>query len=323
TTKQWDWGFLFENGYGTDDSYTHSSGLLDNRPPNDPQNQYDILQADVTLEVPGGATITAGKFVGLLGEEVINPTGDAFYSHSYSFTYGVASTDTGVLASYTWAKGPGGNPMTLTGGITRGWNQSLRDGNGAIDGIVELTVQPTSAFKTVFNAQVGPEGNSPAHVHVGPFTANGKADNSDYWTTLEAIPSYTVSDQLTVSADCLYSDAPHDSYAQLGQSAQWYGVAAYASYKIGDSGMFTANLRGEWYRDQGGATIEGISANYYEATAGVDIKPFPSDNYLQWLQIRPEVREDWSDRPVFNFSHNGGVGDYQEFSVACDVLMQF
>jgi len=320
-TKSWDWGFLFENGYGTDDAYIHSSGLLDNRPPKDPQNQYDIVQANASLEIPGGVVFTAGKFVAILGEEVINPTGNLFYTHSYSFTYADPATNTGVLASYTWSKGWAGNPVTLTGGITRGWNQTMRDGNGAVDGIVELKVQPTSALSVTFNVEEGPEGNSPVHTNEGPFSANGRADNSDYWTTLEAIPSYTVSDQLTVSADCLYNDAPHDSYAQAGNSAQWYGVAAYASYKINP--MFTANVRGEWFRDQGGAAVEGISANYYEATAGVQIKPFPTDNYLQWLQLRPEIREDWSDRPVFNFAHNGGVGDYSEFSVAMDAIMQF
>ncbi len=84
STKAWDWGFTFENGYGTDDSFTHSHGMLDNRPPDDPQNQYDILQANVSLLVPLGAglTFTAGKFVALLGQEVINPTGNAFLTHS-------------------------------------------------------------------------------------------------------------------------------------------------------------------------------------------------------------------------------------------------
>ena len=31
TTKSWDWGFLFENGYGIDDSQIHSFGVFDHR----------------------------------------------------------------------------------------------------------------------------------------------------------------------------------------------------------------------------------------------------------------------------------------------------
>jgi hypothetical protein len=89
----------------------------------------------------------------------------------------------------------------------------------------------------------------------------------------------------------------------------------------------TINGRGEYYRDQGGFTIgNGISANYYAGTVGVDIHPLPNDNVFQYLQFRPEVRYDYSDRTVFNNSHNSaitGVGDYEQFSVAMDAIMQF
>jgi hypothetical protein len=307
STKSWDWGFLIEAGYGVDDSYTHSDGILDNRPPGDPETQFDLLQADVSLLVPigSGVTFTAGKFVGILSQEVINPTGNLFFTHSYNFFYGVPATNTGVTASYTFAKALMGNDLTVMGGITRGWNQSSRDNNGAIDGIFQAKSNITSKLSAIFNVECGPEATK---------------DNSDYWTTPELILTYALSDQLTLTGDFLYSDFPHGGAVAPGANAQWYGAVAYASYKF--SSYFTANVRGEWYRDQGGFTT-GNEANYYEATAGVDIHPFPNDNILQWLQLRPEVREDWSDRPVFNIAHNDGGGDYQEFTVAMDALMQF
>jgi hypothetical protein len=307
TTKSWDWGFLFENGYGVDDSYIHSDGVLDNRPPGDPETQYDIVQANVSLLVPvgSGLTLEAGKFVALLGQEVINPTGNAFFTHSYSFFYGIPATNTGILASYTFAKALMGNDLTLEGGITRGWNQSSRDNNGAIDGLFEAKSSITSKLSGIFNIEFGPE-------------ATG--DNSDYWTTPELILSYAFSDQLTFTGDFVYSDFPHGGAVAPDTNAQWYGGVGYASYKF--SSYFTANLRGEWYRDQGGFTT-GNQANYYEATFGLDIHPFPNDNILQWLQLRPEIRQDWSDRPVYNISHNDGGGDYQELTAAMDVIMQF
>ncbi len=160
------------------------------------------MQANVSLQVPLGAgvTITAGKFVGFLGEEVINPTGNLFYTHSYSFFYGVAGTVTGVEASYTFAKLINGNDWFASAGITRGWNQSTLDNNGAIDFLGEVKGNLTSALNVVLNLQEGPE---------------AAADNSDYWTTAEAILAYTVSDQLTVSSDLLYSDFPHGASAGL------------------------------------------------------------------------------------------------------------
>ncbi|HEY1922019.1 MAG TPA: outer membrane beta-barrel protein [Tepidisphaeraceae bacterium] len=303
STKSWDWGFLVEGGYGTDDAYIHSHGILDNAPVNMPQNQLDLVQADVSLLIPlgSGLTITAGKFVGFLGEEVINPTGNLFYTHSYSFFYGVAGTVTGVEAAYTFPKLINGNDWTMSLGFTRGWNQSTWDNNGAIDFLGEVKGNLTSALSVVLNLQEGPEAT---------------LDNSDYWTTAEAIVAYTVSDQLTVSGDFLYSDFPHGASGGL-EAAQWYAAALYSNYKINP--MFAFNLRGEWYRDQGGFTT-GVQANYYEATAGVQIHPLPNDNIFQWLQFRPELRFDYADQRVFNVSSSP---EYGQLSAAVDMIMQF
>jgi hypothetical protein len=304
TTKKFDWGFTFENGYGTDYSYFHSHGLLDNRPPGDPQNQYDITQANVDLffGVGTGLTVTAGKFVALLGQEVNDPVGNSFYSHSYSFFYGVPDTNTGVLAAYTFNKLINSNNWTATGGFTEGWNQSLRNNNGDIDFLGQFKGNVTSSLAMVTNLEWGPEA---AH------------DDSDYWTTVEAIPTWTVSDQLTVVADCLYSDAPHG--AGGGKSAQWYGICGYAGYKI--NSMFTINLRGEWFRDQGGLET-GTQANYYELTLGTSIHPLPNDNIFQFLEIRPEIRGDAADRRVYDASNSAG-GEYSELTAAVDIVMQF
>jgi hypothetical protein len=329
-TKSWDWGFLFEGGYGTDYTFIHSSGLLDNRAgaaknSGHPQNQVDIVQGDVSLLVPvgSGLTLTAGKFVGLLSLEVINPTGNAFYTHSYNFTYGVPATNTGVTASYTFAKAWNGNDVTVLGGITRGWNQTFRDGNGEIDGIAQISTNLNDKTHLVLNAEEGPEGNDPAHTNIGPFnegSSEASGNSGNYWTTLEAILTYTASDQLTLTGDFLYNDIPHADGIVDGKNCQWYGAALYAGYKLNSN--FTLNGRAEWYRDQNGFST-GTQANYYEATAGVQIHPLPNDNIFQWLQIRPEVRYDYADKPAFNFSHEGGRGDNDEFTVACDAIMQF
>jgi len=306
TTKSWDWGFTFENGYGTDDSYIHSHGLLDNRPPGDPQNQYDILQANVLLLAPvgSGLTVTAGKFLALLGQEVNSPLGNSFYSHSYSFFYGVPDNNTGILGSYTFGKLINGNDWTVTAGFSNGWNQSLRDNNDAIDFLGQFKGNLTSALALVTNIEEGPE---------------APHDNSDYWTTIEAIPTFTVSDQLTLVGDFLYSDAPHLAVTPGGGSAQWYGVCGYAAYKI--NSMFTINARGEWFRDQGGLET-GNQANYYEFTLGTQIHPLPNDNIFQWLEIRPEIRGDISDHRVYDLSNSAG-GEYSELTAAVDVIMQF
>jgi hypothetical protein len=336
TSKKWDFGFMVEMGYGTDDSQIHSSGLLDNNGPVDPnsswdpKNQFDIVQANASVLLPigNGVTVEMGKFVTPLGVETISPLNNAFYTHSYIFSFGIPLTQTGVMTSYTFPKLINGNDMTVSAGVTRGWNQSLRDNNGAVDFLGGATAALTSDQKLslTLNISEGPQGNG---------------DNSDYWTVVELIPTYKWSDQLSSSWDILYGDFPNGAATPGGNSAQWYGVASYTSYKV--NSYVTLNLRDEIYRDQGGFTNSGnqtitsgggaplmngaVNATYDEITFGAQLKPLPNDNIFQYLVFRPEVRFDYSDRPVFNHAHNSTnqapAGDYDQFSVGMDAIMQF
>jgi len=349
--KSFDWGFQIEGGYGTDDAQIHGDGILDNRAapsmfnkfnPNPnaghPQNQIDLIQGNFSLLLPvgSGLTIKAGKFVTLLSNEVINPTGNAFYTHSYNFSYGVPATQTGILGSYTLGKLVNGNDLTLTGGVTRGWNEASNDNNGEVDFLGEVTGSITDKLGMTLNVSEGPEtyqynvsglavANGATSGPLFSYPGNFKGDSSNYQTVLEAIPTYKISDQLTATLDLLWGDLPHGSYAAAGHSAQWYSVVPYLSYKL--NGYLTINGRAEYYRDQGGYTLSnGISANYYAGTFGVDIHPFPNNDILQWLQLRPELRYDFSDKPVFNDAHTSaitGSGDYDQFTVAMDAIMQF
>jgi Putative beta-barrel porin-2, OmpL-like. bbp2 len=347
TTKKWDFGFQFEQGYGTDDAQIHSYGITDNRTaPSiynklnngglsheggvDPDNQYDVVQANVTFLVPlgSGLQIEVGKFVTLLGYETINPTGNAFFTHSYLFTFGIPLTQTGILGKYTFSKLVNGNDLTVTAGVTRGWNESSLDNNGEVDFLGEASANITDKLALTLNVSEGPESYE--------AFAGDKGDSHNYWSVFELIPTYKYSDQLSFAVDMLYADFPHGALTDpepttglpSGDAAQWYAVAPYASYKL--NSYFTLNARAEYYRDQGGFTVGAasgpVSANYYELTLGTQIHPFPTNDILQWLQIRPEVRYDLSDKPAYNASHNSaitGVGDYSEFTAAIDAIMQF
>ena len=204
STKSWDWGFTFENGFGTDDSFIHSVGMLDNRPPGDPQNQYDIPQANVEVLVPlgTGLTIEAGKFLAFLSNEVINPTGNAFFTHSYNFLFGVPFTNTGVTGSYTFPKLMNGNDLTVTAGATEGWNQSLRDANGAIDFLGQAKSNLTLALSWIFNLEIGPQAL--------PVPRGFPQNHGNYETDAELILTDNLSSELTVTGDFLYGDFPNE-----------------------------------------------------------------------------------------------------------------
>jgi hypothetical protein len=94
-------------------------------------------------------------------------------------------------------------------------------------------------------------------------------------------------------------------------------VTGYVSYAIDPH--LTLNTRLEWYRDaaNGFSTGAPISADYYEATVGVAIKPFPNDKFLSKWLFRPEVRYDHADHSLFN------SGDKNQLTFSVDTLFTF
>jgi hypothetical protein len=78
----------------------------------------------------------------------------------------------------------------------------------------------------------------------------------------------------------------------------------------------------EWYRDaaDGFSTGAPVSANYYdyyEATVGVAIKPIPNDKFLSKWLLRPEIRYDHSNQPLFDSS------DKHQLTFSVDALFTF
>ncbi|MDB5354745.1 MAG: hypothetical protein JWN24_1198 [Phycisphaerales bacterium] len=304
---KFDIGGRFEAIYGWDAGLIHSNGLYDNPATlgvskgyyssrTQPENQFDINQAYLDFAVPlgTGLRIRAGKFVTPLGAEVINPTGNALYSHSYLFGFAIPFTQTGIIGEYKI-----NDDWLVDAGITRGWNQSLRDNNGSPDflGTVTWTPQESDALKKWTVAVSLSEGPQGTH------------DNHDWWTVIDVVATYVASDKLTLKANADYGDAPH--------SGQWWGIAGYASYVLNP--MFTLNGRAEWYDDNNGFTLGLPGAdNVYEATLGVAITPFPNSDIGKNLVIRPEVRVDYSDKRFYD----GGTDHYQ-FTAALDAYFVF
>jgi len=291
---KFDVGFHVEAFYGRDAFFTHSNGILDenNKHGGGQEVSFDLDQAYLTFAIPvgSGLTVKAGKFVTLFGIETINPTGNLLYTHSYEFSYGIPFTQTGILASYNLT-----DKLALTAGITRGWNQSSSDNNGAIDFLGEAVYTWSDKLTFTANLAVGPEA-----FH----------DNADYFLVPEVIAAYKMSDQLTVDGDILYGFA--------NNIAQWWGIAGYADYAF--SSMFSLNARIEYYHDGKGATTgtgDGSDVNIWEATAGVAITPLPDNEWLRTLVLRPEVRFDWADQGVFDFTK------FNQLTVACDLIWSF
>jgi hypothetical protein len=305
--KQWDVGARVEWIWGGDSRVIHSLGLFDYNGVGDgPDNQFDLTQAYVDIAVPigNGLRVRAGKFVTTAGAEVIDPTGNALYSHSYLFGYAIPFTHTGVLGTYQV-----NDAWTVTAGITRGWDTSLKDNNGTVDflGAATWTIDPKNSLAIT--------------VITGP---DQPGDNDNWRSLIDATWSYAAADNMKFTVNGDYAFERNSVATATRRDVQWFGVAGYVSVgldrALDKNPMFTLNARVEYFNDHDGVRLTGAvgGAEVYEATLGVAIKPWNDNKYGQYLTIRPEVRYDYANKGFFD----AGTEHYQ-VTAAVDAVYSF
>jgi hypothetical protein len=287
---QFDVGGRVEWMYGADARKLHSTGLFDYYG-GEVQNQFDLTQAYVDVAIPfgNGIRLRMGKFVTPLGFEVIDPTGNWLYSHSYLFG-AIAFTHIGAMATYVI-----NDRLTFDVGISRGWDDALEDKNDAMDLLGKVSYQLTPQTSLIWVMSAGPE---------------RAGDNGVWRTTLNGIINHQVNDDLKLGGEGLW-------VLDGGMESSWYGIAGYAQYRPCGSRHVALNLRGEWFVDQTGG-LYGTSSNLYEVTLGLGITPLPDDKYGKNLMIRPEIRADYAEHDFFG----GGTENFQ-FTAAIDAIYSF
>ena len=123
----YDFGFKLQGMYGSDARIIHTLGVFDHAIAD--RNQIDVVEANVTAHTPwlsdGGMDFKGGIYPTPLGFEVINPSLNPFYSHSYIFNYGLPFKHLGLLA--TWHATP---MFDFYLGIDTGTNTSIGNGGG-------------------------------------------------------------------------------------------------------------------------------------------------------------------------------------------------
>jgi len=131
------------------------------------------------------------------------------------------------------------NPKwTFDAGFTRGWNQSLRDANDALDFLGRVTFAPNDKTSIIFVMTEGPE--FPA----GVGSSLPPGDNSDWWTALDLVMTRKITGKLSLGLGFDYVEAPHIPGLSAG-AKQWGGAAGYVSYAFDP--RFTLNTRLECY----------------------------------------------------------------------------
>ena len=288
----WDFGGRVELLYGSDARFIHSSGMFDNDDFfHGPEYQFDIPQAyfDVGIPVGNGLRVRGGKF---LFFKQIDPNASVFYSHSFSFGSALPFTLTGLTGYY-----PFNDHLSLEAGISRGWDQTLRDNNGAIDAMARVRYDVNDRLALTAAAIVGPE---------------LPHNNSDWRETLDFTASFAATDRLTFLVDAVLGT---QARGVLNRDANWYGAAGYAIYRVNEFWSLAGRL--EWYRDEEGFTT-AVRQTLYEATVGLTITPFPHDPIGANFKLRPELRGDYSSRRFFD-----GLTRHDQWTFAVDAIFNF
>ncbi len=320
-----DFGFKLQLMYGSDARIVHTLGIFDQLIHD--RNQLDIVEANVTVRLPGifanGLDIKAGIYPTPLGVELIDPRTNAFYSHSYIFNYGLPYKHIGALATAHVS-----DLIDLYLGVDSGTNVAIGygsgDNNNRPGGIAGIGFNLLEGKLTVLAlSHMGPE-NSKRNT---PFANSAMRYYNDVAVVWKA------TDKLTLTTEGNY-------VREDGFRAEAYGVAQYASYALSDT--VTLNGRAEIYRDntnffvstpvaerdyvalERGVFSRFITApkatTYTEFTAGLTYKPSWKPEQLSTLLVRPEVRYDQTlnNSRAFNDGKDRGA-----VTLAADIIIGF
>ncbi len=264
---------------GEDAQKNHSIGLLRDEDDVFPFRNtpwFDLQEAYISGRIPigNGPVIKVGKFVTLLGYEVIESPSNLNYSRGYLFTLGIPLTHTGVLASYSFA-----DWLSVQGGLVLGWDRSNVE-NAGPSGTGQIAVTPIKDLTTAVNFIVGPEKSGD--------------ENPIRWV-VDLTANYTGIKDVTLGFNFDYGRQENDVFLTsqgINKAAEWYGVAGYAAYDFLKA--FRAAFRFEWFRDADGVrTATPTGVNLFSTTATLQY------NIWKGLYACGEYRHDAADEKVF------------------------
>jgi len=238
---EWAWGYHGDFVYGADASNTQSFGNNPGQFDLDPGFQRgtreDWAIPQLYAEISNGEwTVKGGHFYTLHGYEVVQATGNFFFTHAYTMNYSEPFTHTGVLVTHALS-----DETELYGGWTLGFDTGFDQsagGNNFIGGY------STSLTDDVTLTQIMSFGNF----------GTGFGVVADGSFAMSTVIDYQVTDKLNYvfHSDILDADV-YDSF----------GINQYLLYQIDD--CVAAGTRFEWWK------VDGSSVNAF--TVGLNVKP--------------------------------------------------
>jgi hypothetical protein len=264
---------------GQDAQKNHSIGILRSETDVYPFRNtpwFDLQEAYISGRIPigNGPVLKVGKFVTLLGYEVIESPNDLNYSRGYLFSLAVPLTHTGALLSYSFT-----DWLSAQAGVVMGWDRSDLENDGP-SGTGQIAVTPVKDLPIALNFIVGPEKSG---------------DRNPIRWVVDLTATYTGVKDVTLGFNFDYGRQDNDVFLTsqgLDKSAQWYGVAGYAAYDFLKD--FRVALRQEWLRD-----VDGVRTATVGGTTLLSTTATLQYNIWKGLFARGEYRHDAADEKVF------------------------
>jgi len=236
---------------------------------------FDLQQAFASWVAPvgSGLRLDVGKFVTLLGYEVLEGYDgyDDNNSRSFLFEFAIPFTHTGVKATYAFS-----SMVSATVAVVNGWDATVAQTKPK-SFLGQIALTPIAPLAITLNYVGGWE----------PVTTTRNA----FRQVFDAVVVLKATEHLTVGANGDFGIEQGTSAVTPGDDAKWYGGAGYIRYEMGSFGVA---LRGEYFADKGGTRLGlGRDTNVAEGTISPYFKP--TDHWM----FRLEGRYDHSSIPVF------------------------
>ena len=290
------WGGRIDYLYGTDAPDTQAFGISNSHFDNAWENggAYGHAMPQLYAEVAvGSLSVKAGRFFSIMGHEVVQATGNFFYSRQFTFYNAQPFTHTGVLSSYRID-----DDTLLWNGYAMGWDSGFEDNGDTYIGGVQRRV--TDCVRLTYTSAWGRFNDS-----------RGSANFSERGQIHSLVLTSQLTDRLTHVGQTDYLQS-HSATGRVERNT--FGVTQYLIYALND--RWSLGSRSEWFNF---TTSRVRNADLYHQTFGINYTPNSN------LTFRPEIRWVWDKERlgVNETSPIDGLPLPSQATFGTDLIFQF